>query len=181
MTVPKKAVQILCKIGFEGGDGDPCLYVSKSEKGLVFIAIYKDDNLLVGNEEAIDEVIKLLQREGFSLKIEDSLEDYLSCNVLFSKSGKEAWLGQPHLIANLNRKIGNLIENLCICKTPGTLGYGVSRPTSDNQKISTEKQSLYRSGIGMLLYLIKHSRPDIANAVRECTKVLDGATMYAYC
>ena len=32
----------------------------------------------------------------------------------------------------------------------------------------------------MLLYLVKHSRPDIANAVRECTKVLDGATMYAY-
>jgi hypothetical protein len=28
----------------------------------------------------------------------------------------------------------------------------------------------------MLLYLIKHSRPDISNAVRELTKVLDGAT-----
>ncbi len=137
-----KAVQILHKIGFEGGDVDPCLYVSKSEKGLVFIAIYKDDNLLVGNEEAIDEIIKLIQSEGFSLNIKDNLEDYLSCNVLFSKSGKEAWLGQPHLIASLNQKFGNLIENLRICKTLGTPGYGVSRPTSDNQKISTEKQSL---------------------------------------
>jgi hypothetical protein len=29
----------------------------------------------------------------------------------------------------------------------------------------------------MLLYLIKHSRPDIANAVRELSKVADGATM----
>lgn len=28
----------------------------------------------------------------------------------------------------------------------------------------------------MLLYLIKHSRPDLANAIRELTKVLDGAT-----
>ena len=28
----------------------------------------------------------------------------------------------------------------------------------------------------MLLFLIKHSRPDISNAVRELTKVLDGAT-----
>ena len=33
----------------------------------------------------------------------------------------------------------------------------------------------------MLLNLIKHSRPDIANAVCECTKVLDGASTYAYC
>ena len=32
----------------------------------------------------------------------------------------------------------------------------------------------------MLLYLIKHSRPDIANSVRELTKVLDGATQYAF-
>jgi hypothetical protein len=28
----------------------------------------------------------------------------------------------------------------------------------------------------MLMYLVKHSRPDIANATRELTKVLDGAT-----
>ena len=28
----------------------------------------------------------------------------------------------------------------------------------------------------MLLYLVKHSRPDLSNAVRELTKVLDGAT-----
>jgi hypothetical protein len=28
----------------------------------------------------------------------------------------------------------------------------------------------------MLLYLVKHSRPDISNAVRELTKVIDGAT-----
>ena len=29
----------------------------------------------------------------------------------------------------------------------------------------------------MLLYLIKHSRPDISNAVRELSKVSDGATL----
>ena len=28
----------------------------------------------------------------------------------------------------------------------------------------------------MLLYLVKHSRPDIANAVRELSKSMDGAT-----
>jgi hypothetical protein len=28
----------------------------------------------------------------------------------------------------------------------------------------------------MLLYLVKHSRPDISNAVRVLTKVLDGTT-----
>jgi hypothetical protein len=32
----------------------------------------------------------------------------------------------------------------------------------------------------MLLYLVKHSRPDIANAVRQLSKVLDGSTEASY-
>ena len=32
----------------------------------------------------------------------------------------------------------------------------------------------------MLLYLVKHSRPDIANCVRELSKVLDGTTDCAF-
>jgi hypothetical protein len=34
---------------------------------------------------------------------------------------------------------------------------------------------MYRSGVGMLLYLIKHSRPDISNATWELAKVMNGA------
>ncbi len=64
---------------------------------------------------------------------------------------------------------------------PGTPGYRVSRPTNKEQYISMAEQSLYQLGIGMLLYLVKHSRPYIAYAMHECTKVLDaGTTTYAY-
>ncbi len=83
-------------------------------------------------------------------------------------------------MANLNHKFGKLVEEVQVCKTLGTPGYEVSRPTSDNQKISTEKKAFYWMGIGMLLYLIKHSRPDIANAVRKWTKVFDGTMKYVY-
>jgi hypothetical protein len=31
-------------------------------------------------------------------------------------------------------------------------------------------------GVGMLLYLVKHSRPDNSNSDRELSKVADGAT-----
>jgi hypothetical protein len=46
----------------------------------------------------------------------------------------------------------------------------------DNPLISPERHKLFRSGVGMLLYLFKHSRPDISNAVRELSKVSEGAT-----
>jgi len=38
----------------------------------------------------------------------------------------------------------------------------------------------YRSGVGMLLYLLKHSRIDLGNPTRELTKVLKSPTLFAY-
>ena len=42
------------------------------------------------------------------------------------------------------------------------------------------KRIHHHSGVGMLLYIVKHLLPDIANAVRKLSKVLDGANMAAY-
>ena len=54
------------------------------------------------------------------------------------------------------------------------------RPTEEWEKISVEDQRTYRSGMGMLLSLVKHSRPDIANVTRELSKANDGANPAAY-
>ena len=80
----KKAVEILQKIGYVGGIVDPCLFMKKSEKWLVYIALYVDDNLLVGHPEAIKQVIQDLRENGLNLKIDDDLTDYLSCEIKFS-------------------------------------------------------------------------------------------------
>jgi hypothetical protein len=47
-------------------------------------------------------------------------------------------------------------------------------------KTTIANQSQYRSSFGMLLYLIKHSRPDLVNIVRELSKCMDGASIAAY-
>jgi hypothetical protein len=54
------------------------------------------------------------------------------------------------------------------------------RPADKTEKIDGNLQSKYRSGVGMLLYLIKYSRPDLANVVRELSKCMDGANLAAY-
>jgi hypothetical protein len=46
--------------------------------------------------------------------------------------------------------------------------------------IKADLQPRFRSGVGMLLYLIKHSRADISNVVRELSRCMDGATLAAY-
>ena len=59
--------------------------------------------------------------------------------------------------------------------TPATGGGWVQRPMTEEEFISDEKQSELRSGIGSLLYLLKHSSPDLSNSVHELTKVMNRA------
>ena len=63
-------------------------------------------------------------------------------------------------------------------KTPSASGEILSRKT--NIYVGKEDHGNYRSGVGMLLYLVKHTRPDIANTVRELSKALDSPSPCAY-
>ncbi len=47
----------------------------------------------------------------------------------------------------------------------------IKRPDENEPTVDKDEQELYRSGVGMLLYLVKFSRPG-----RELSKVMDGAT-----
>jgi len=176
----KKLKVKLLKLGFEEGIVDPCLMVRKNKLGIVMIAIYVDDCLMIGKQEAIDDAIAGLEKSGFKLKIENELTDYLSCNIIFNKSKTKAWVGQPHLLKNLREKFGERVKKLQMYRTPGTPGYGVLRPEKDDpMQVSKEEHTIYRSGVGMLLYLVKHTRPDIANITRELSKVMDKPTKAA--
>ena len=37
---------------------DPCLYVRKSAKGIIYVALYVDDSLMIGNMATIDDAIE---------------------------------------------------------------------------------------------------------------------------
>ena len=174
----KKLRDVLKSIGFEGGDIDPCLLFKRTEKGLVLIGLYVDDLLIIGSEQDIEIVINDIEKH-FKVKIEGDLKDYLSCEIRFSKDGKQAWIGQPHLIKKMEKLFEEEISKKMECQTPGTPGFTIIRDESI-ERVDQGKQSKYRTGVGMLLFLIKHSRPDIANCTRELSKVLDGATVSAY-
>jgi hypothetical protein len=63
-----------------------------------------------------------------------------------------------------------------IFKTPSAPKTLIIRPKDGDPLISPEQQKQFGMGVGMLLYLLKHSCPYISNSVRELTKVADGAT-----
>ncbi len=66
----KKAVEVLHKIGFNCEKVDPCLFWKRFQKGVVFMAIYVDDNMIVGHPKAIDDTIEQLEKNGLVVKWE---------------------------------------------------------------------------------------------------------------
>jgi hypothetical protein len=68
---------------------------------------------------------------------------------------------QPHFIYSVEEEFRKEVVNLRNYATPGTPRFKVARP-NNTDKIDSVMKSNYRSGIGMILKLIQHSRPDVA-------------------
>ena len=123
----KKFVKILREIGFEGGHADPCLFTRKNDKGIIFIALYVDDCLCIGNEAAIKDMVHSLRNRDLKLTVDEKLRDYLSCEIHFSRDRKSVVLHQQHIINSIANEFGGEVQNLQTYRTPGTPGVGMIR------------------------------------------------------
>jgi hypothetical protein len=105
--------------------------------------------------------------------------NYVGCQILLNKQTKQIVIMQPKLIKNMKETFADKIPNRT-ADIPAAHRYISSCPTDEDTILTDTQQSELHTGIGMLLYLIKHSHPDICIAVHELTKVLDRATMSHY-
>ena len=90
-----------------------------------------------------------------------------------NKEKTRGWLGQPSIIKSLEQKFGDRAMKERLSMTPGTPRFTARRLENEEDKVNTEDHETYRNGVGTLLYLTKHSRPDISNPVRELSKIMD--------
>ena len=90
-----------------------------------------------------------------------------------NKEKTKGWLGQPSIIRRLEQKFGERAMKERLSLTPGTPRFTARRLENQEYQVNAEDHETYRSGVGTLLYLTKHSRPDICNPVRELSKTMD--------
>jgi len=158
----KDLSDVLISLGFKPCESDPCLMYRVNENGLCIILMYVDDNLIVGSNKSIDQVTEEI-KNVFNVTVSPEAMEYLGCEIHAAKSNTCGWIGQPHLYKNLERKFGSIVKTQCTTETPRTPGFHVVRNIPNAAYITDEDQKLYKSGVGMLLCLVKHSRPDLSN------------------
>lgn len=101
--------------------------------------------------------------------------DYLGCEIWYDKEKMKCWVGQPSIMKKLERTFGELVADQPVYGVPGTPNHTMLGNVNSN-KIRSERHSLYQTGVRMLLYLVKYSRPNLANAARELSKSIQGPT-----
>ena len=75
-----------------------------------------------------------------------------------NKERTRGWLGQPSIIKSLEQKSGDRAMKERLSLTPGTPRFTARRRFENPEdKVNPEEHETYRSGVGTLLYLTKHS------------------------
>ena len=89
--------------------------LKRVQKGTVYVAMYVDETLMLGNVDAINDAIAALKEIGQVLKIVEGLQDYLSREKILTEK-KKTWIEQPHLIKNLAKSLGIMLKLFTVTK-----------------------------------------------------------------
>ena len=145
---------------------DPCLYFKWTVYGLVLWLSWVDDCLVAGKEEGVKEA-KSSMMELFDCDDVGKLTEYVGCKVDYNQHEGTMKLTQPVMIQSFTDEF-ELPEGKA-SNTPAIPGTVMSEGEVQNQ-VNDELQSKYRSGVGKLLHMMRWTRPDILNSVRELSR-----------
>ena len=169
MAFYRKLKKTMESIGCKRSLADPCLYYKWGDSLVLWLS-WTDDCMHCGKANEIKESKKNLMKK---LDCEDMGELNEHVGSKLERKGNKIKMTQPALVQSLEDEFQ--IPSSTPCNLPAPAGKEL---TSNGEPLSEEEKKVYRSGVGKLLFLMRYSRPDILNAVRELSKFMsDGATI----
>ena len=95
------------------------------------------------------------------------LEDFVGCMIKRDLTKMTLKISQPRLINKTNQVFNKDMKSLLAFNTPYQRHKGIVHNQETDEKISCNIQKRYMSGVGSLLYLVKHPCPELSDVVRE--------------
>jgi hypothetical protein len=164
-------LSIMKSMGFKYNRVDPCLYYKWTDEGLKIWASWVDDCLHIGaSKESVLKSKDILTNE---LECDDNgeMKKYVGVKMDYDKENQMLKMTQPVLLQSFKDEFELPTENFNTPASPGS----TLQLVEDGETIGKEEQSKYRSGVGKLLHMMRWSRPDILNAVRETSRFMGEA------
>ena len=157
---------------FDRSNADPCLYFKWTAIGLVLWISWVDDCVSVGKKELVLSAKKGMT-DRFDCDEVGELTEFVGCKLDRTTDGGLR-LTQPVLLQSYVDEFD--LPDGPVPVTPAEPG-SVLMKARANEAVDTKTQSVYRSGVGKLIHMMKWSRPDVLNAVRDLTRHMSVATL----
>ena len=161
----KELLKAMKHMGFERSWADPCLYWKHTEDGLVLWLSWIDDCLCIGPKKQVEKYVKQMN-EMFDCEDVGKMVEYVGCKVELNEDTRSIKLTQPVLLQSFQDEFQLPNRNY---DTPAEPKKQL-RKTIEGQEVGAEEQTKYRAGVGKMLHLMRWTRPDIWNAVRELSR-----------
>jgi hypothetical protein len=129
------------------------VYTSKnSEKyGILIWILWVDDCLIIGHKEEVGKYKNLMQ-QYFECEDIGELKEYVGCKINWNKKDKSLKISQPVIIRSFQDEFGVKPD----FKLETTASHGDEFvPSELDDQMNLQKQNIYRSGVGKLLFLFR--------------------------
>ena len=153
---------------------DPCLHYKWIDGKLVVFLLWVDDCLVAGPQGlVITETTKF--RELYETTDEGVMTEYVGCSIEWND--KYLKMTQPVKIQRLIDEFG--YDGSKALSTPVRPGSVLAFKAIDSPKSNAKDTKKLPSVVGMFLHIIRHSRPDLMNPIRELSSHMSNVVVAA--
>eukprot|EP00253_Pinus_taeda_P021394 PITA_21394 len=144
---------------------DHCVYFKLIGDHVIYLVLYVDDMLLVGNEKEIIQDLKTQLSSKFDMKELGAANYILGMEIKRDLAKRKLWLNQRKYVETILQRF-NMQDSKPV-KVP--IPEGVRLSSQQCPKTQEEEEDMsyvpYASAVGSLMYVMVCSRPDIAHVV----------------
>ena len=156
--------KFLTSMSFQRCDKEYCIYVFKRDGLIAFIAVYVDDLTIICKDLTLLNKIKQDLKDRFKMTDLGEIHHLLQIKITRDRENKRLYMSQEKYILDLVKQYK--LRSNDYKETPQALT--VTLAADKNSKVMHKYP--YASLVGGLQYLVRGTRPDIANAVRELAR-----------
>jgi len=167
----KELLKAFSKMDCERSKADPCMYFQWTAIGLMVWLSWIDDCVCFGNETDVEKSRNQM-KELFDCDDVGDMNEYVGCKI--EKGNGTFKFTQPVMVQSFEDEF-DLPNNNPV--TPGEPG-DTLRKADDAESLGKEETTYYRKGIGKLLHMMRWSRPEIYNSVRDCSRHMSSVTKH---
>ena len=158
----KKFHELMISLNFERSPNEYCIYIKICKLCKIYILIYVDDLLIGGSDENEICKIKNILNQNFKMKDLGGIKNFLGMLITQNLSENKITINQTLFVKNILKNFN--MENSKPCNTPMEVNFKhdtLKREKSENQEIENK----CRRAIGVLMYAMLCSRPDLCIAI----------------